>query len=34
MMPFAAPWMDLKISYYVSQIEEDKYHMISLIGRI
>ena len=32
-MPFAAPWMDLEIIILgeVSQIERDKYHMISLI---
>ena len=33
MMPFAATWMDLEIIIIseVSQTEEDKYHMISLI---
>ena len=32
-MPFAATWMDLEIivSSEVSQTEEDKYYMISLI---
>ena len=31
-MPFAATWMDLEIILSeVSQIEKDKYHMISLI---
>ena len=32
-MPFAATWMDLEIIILneVSQKEEDKYHMISLI---
>ena len=32
-MPFAATWMDLEmiILSEVSQTEEDKYHMISLI---
>ena len=32
-MPFAATWMDLEIIILseVSQMEEDKYHMISLI---
>ena len=32
-MPFAATWMDLEISILseVSQIEEDKYHVILLI---
>ena len=32
-MPFAAPWIDLEIIILseVSQIEKDKYHMISLI---
>ena len=35
-MPFAVTWMDLEIVIQneVSQIEKDKYHMISLIGRI
>ena len=35
-MPFAATWMDLEIIILseVSQTEEDKYHMISLIGGI
>ena len=35
-MPFAATWMDLGITILseVSQKEKDKYHMISLIGRI
>ena len=35
-MPFAATWMDLEmiILSEVSQIEKDKYHMISLIGGI
>ena len=32
-MPFAATWMDLEIIILseVSQMEKDKYHMISLI---
>ena len=32
-MPFAAPWIDLEIIILseASQIEKDKYHMISLI---
>ena len=32
-MPFAAPWMELEtlILSEVSQKEEDKYHMVSLI---
>ena len=32
-MPFAATWMDLEVIILneVSQIEKDKYHMISLI---
>ena len=32
-MPFAATWMDLEIIILneVSQIEKDKYHMISVI---
>ena len=35
-MSFAATWMDLEIIILseVSQIEKDKYHMISLICRI
>ena len=35
-MPFAATWMDLEIVILseVSQTEEEKYHMISLICRI
>ena len=35
-MPFAATWMDLEILTLseVSQTEEDKYHMISLIRGI
>ena len=35
-LPFAATWMDLEIIILseVSQTEEDKYHMISLICRI
>ena len=35
-MPFAATWMDLEIIILseVCQTEKDKYHMISLIGRI
>ena len=36
-MPFAVTWMDLEIIILiseVSQIEKDKYYMISLIGRI
>ena len=35
-MPFAATWMELKtlLLREVSQIEEDKYHMISLIPGI
>ena len=36
MMPFAATWMDLEtiILSEVSQIEKDKYHMISFIRGI
>ena len=35
-MPFAVTWMDLEmiILSEVSQTEKEKYHMISLIGRI
>ena len=35
-MPFAATWVDLGIILLseVNQKEKDKYHMISLIGRI
>ena len=36
-MPFAAPWMDLDIITLneVSQLEKDKYHMITLLcGKI
>ena len=35
-MPFAATWMELEILILseVSQKEEDKYHMISLISGI
>ena len=35
-IPFEATWMDLEIIILseVSQIEKDKYHMISLIGGI
>ena len=35
-MPFAATWMNLEIIILseVHQTEKDKYHMISLIGRI
>ena len=35
-MPFAATWMDLEsvIMSEVSQAEEDKYHMVSLICSI
>ena len=34
--PFAATWMDLEIIIVseVSQMEKDKYHMISLMCRI
>ena len=30
-MPFAVTWMNLEILSEISQIERDKYHMISLI---
>ena len=30
-MPFAATWMDLKISILRRLTEKDKYHMVSLI---
>ena len=30
-MPFAVTWMNLEILSEISQIEKDKYHMISLI---
>ena len=35
-MPFAATWMELEtlLLSEISQIEKDKYHMISLIHRI
>ena len=35
-MPFAATWLDLEIIIpnEVIQKKKDKYHMISLIGRI
>ena len=35
-MPFAATWMDLEITILceISQTEQDKYHMISLICEI
>ena len=35
-MPFAAMWMQLEIIILseVNQTEEDKYHMIALIGGI
>ena len=35
-MPFAATWLDLETSIpsEVIQKKKDKYHMISLIGRI
>ena len=35
-MPFAVTWMDLEIVILteVSQTENDKYHMVSLIYRI
>ena len=35
-MPFAVTWMDLEIMTLseVSQTEEHKYHMLSLIGGI
>ena len=35
-MPFVATWMDLEIIIQneVSQVDKDKYHMISLIGGI
>ena len=35
-MPFAATWMDQEIMVLseISQTEENKYHMISLICRI
>ena len=29
-MPFAVTWMNLEILSEISQIEKDKYHMISL----
>ena len=33
-VPFAATWMDLEILRKVSQTEDDKHHMRSILGGI